>query len=450
MRINDTIVALATAPLAAGVAIVRVSGPQAWVVGQKISPKVADLEANRAVYTPFFAQAEHIDTGVLLPFKAPRSFTGEDVVEFQCHGGQAVLEALMGAILQIPGVRQAEAGEFSRRAVLHGKMDLTAAEGLADLVAAETEEQRRQALHQMRGELGARFDDWRQQIMALRAQVEAGVDFPDEELDVLSDTGIQHGLQKVYANIDQALAAHVGERVRSGLRVAVVGRPNAGKSTLTNLLTGRDTAIVSPLAGTTRDVVEAVMNIGGFPVTLADTAGLRETGDAIEAEGVRRAHLRATEADVLVALISAADWPEIDPGIQPLLVPGKALIVITHIDEHPCTIPPEWHGVPVLGQNLTAPEAAPAITEALSALIAERFGQARQAAQITRARHRQALQDARQHLDAALACMATRSGGAELLSEDLRQAAEAIGRVTGGVGTEDVLDLVFSTFCIGK
>ncbi len=450
MNFNDTIVALATAPLAAGVAILRVSGPQAWAVGQKIAPHVTQMEANRAIYTPFIANAEHIDTGVLLPFKAPHSFTGEDVVEFQCHGGQAVLAALTQAILDIPGVRQAEAGEFSRRAVLHGKMDLTAAEGLADLVAAETEEQRRQALHQMRGALGARFESWRQQLMALRAQVEAGVDFPDEELDVLADAALQQGIQQVHDDIGQALAQQVGERVRSGLRVAVVGRPNAGKSTLTNLLTGRDTAIVSPLAGTTRDVVETVMNIGGFPVTLADTAGLRDTGDEIEAEGVRRARLRAEEADLIVALVSAADWPTVDASLAPLLLPGKALIVVTHIDEHPCQPPKTLNGVPVLAQNLTAEEAALAIANTLTGLIKQRFGQAQQAAQITRARHRQALQDAQQHVQAALQCMAARAGGAELLSEDLRQAAEAIGRVTGGVGTEDVLDLVFSTFCIGK
>lgn len=450
---KDTIAALATAPLAAGVAVIRISGAQAWDVAVNLCPTFKGKKARMAHFGKILSHnGETLDEALVLGFKAPHSFTGEDVVEIQCHGGLAVVESILRELLAIDGVRQAEAGEFSRRAFMNGKMDLIQAEGLADLIAAQTEEQARQARHQMAGEVGNRFERWREQCLHLLAHVEAAIDFPDEELDVMAEAGLEEGVKDLLNDLNGALAINTGERLREGFSVAVVGRPNAGKSTLTNLLTGKQTAIVSDIAGTTRDVVEAHLNIGGLPVVLADTAGLRTSTDDIEAEGIRRAAEKAKAADVVIAVVSAAEWPHVDEVVATTLQPGKAVIVVSHADEQQVDAGKSPADVPVLALNLLDEASLTPLLACLEELIRSRFSQSQEGFAVTRRRHRACMEQAANHLQRALQLYYDQSAPslAELLAQDLRDAAAAIGRVTGRTGSEDVLDVVFSTFCIGK
>ena len=455
--LNDTIAAVATAPLPAGVAIIRLSGIQAWNAAQQICPAFEEGAPRTAYYSNVVYDGETLDHAVVIGFKAPASFTGQDVVEIQCHGGPATVQAVLAAVLSQQGVRHAEAGEFTRRAVLNGKMDLTEAEGLADLIAAETEEQRKQALRQLDGALGEQFEKWRQQIMALVAQVEAGIDFPDEELDILADEGIQKGIKTVIDSLQSSISTDAGERLRDGFRVVILGKPNAGKSTLTNLLSGKETAIVSPIEGTTRDVVETHLNIGGFPVVLADTAGLRQSEDIIEQEGVKRATRQAEQADIVIALVDAAEWPNVDETVQEYLQEGKSLVLVTKTDVTPVKVRETAKighlELPVLAVNLQEFESLEPILEMLTEMVRKKFGKARESALLTRQRHRQAVMDALQFLAQAKGLLENpRPDGSlsELLAQDLRSAANSIGTVKGHTGSEDVLDLVFSTFCIGK
>ena len=443
MKTEETIAALATAPLPAGVAVIRVSGPKALEKVRGLCPKLKDVQPRQAHFTPLMGgEGERLDEALLIHFPAPNSFTGEEVVELHTHGGRAVVQSVLGALFAL-GVRQAEAGEFTKRAVLNGKMDLTEAEGLADLIAAETEAQQKQALRQLGGELGKLFEGWRTEILALLAQVEAGIDFPDEELDILEDSGLERRLKALKVAFEKALAQNAGERLRDGFRLAIVGRPNAGKSTLTNLLTGRETAIVSPIAGTTRDVVEAPLDIGGYPVVLADTAGLRETDDVIEAEGVRRAEKEVQEADFVIQVVAA------DEGAPAPLDRPADMVVVSKTD-----LATAERLADVAVNLLEGETALEAILMRLTKKIEGQLGAAQSAAHITQARHREALQEALAHLEKASALWRARAENtlslSDLLAQDLREAAACIGRVTGAVSSEDVLDVVFSTFCIGK
>jgi len=456
---RDTIVALATAPLPAGVAVVRLSGPSALAAASQLMPKLAEAKPREMVFGALVHQGETLDHALGVYFKNPHSFTGEDVVELHCHGGRAVVQSVVSALQTFNGVRHAEAGEFTRRAFLNGKLDLTQAEGLGDLIAAETEAQRQQALRQLQGELGQRFENWRQQVMHLLAHVEAALDFPDEELEVLEEAGLKQKCETLLQDIQNAIATRSGERLRDGFAVAIVGKPNAGKSTLTNLLTGKDTAIVSPIAGTTRDVVEAHLNICGYPVVLADTAGIRESSDVIEQEGVRRATARAENADLVIYVVEANEWPALDEKLLGKIQPQHALVLVSKIDSRsdlklPATIDIRGASVPVLGLNLATANSLTTLLPWVASAIEKRMGPAREAAQITRARHRAALQQASEHLQRALDLYAQGSSAkyslSDLLAQDLRDAAKAIGSVTGKTDVEDVLDLVFSTFCIGK
>ena len=304
---RDTIFALSSGRPPAAIAVVRISGPAAGValertIGRIPSPRRATLARVRDPAT-----AEVIDEGLALWFPGPTSETGEDIAELQIHGGRAVITAVLGALAKLEGLRPAEAGEFTRRAFENGRMDLTAVEGLADLVAAETEAQRRQALRHLNGLLGDRADSWRQRLIQALALVEAGIDFPDED-DVPREV-MARALEIVRPladEIEQASAGQ-GERLREGLRVAIAGPPNAGKSTLFNRLARREAAIVSPFPGTTRDVLELHLDLGGYPVTVLDTAGIRETDDPVEQEGVRRAAGQAASADLVLWIIDATD-----------------------------------------------------------------------------------------------------------------------------------------------
>jgi tRNA modification GTPase len=371
-----------------------------------------------------------LDRALVLWFPGPASYTGEDAAELHLHGGRAVMEGVAEALVAL-GARPAEPGEFTRRAFLNGKLDLLAAEATADLVEAETSAQRRQALRQMEGALGELYRGWSARLLRLLAQQEALIDFPDEDLppEVEAET-----LQEIGA-LEAAMRAHLaddhrGERLREGLVFAITGPPNAGKSTLINALAEREVAIVSPLPGTTRDVLEARVVLGGVPVTLLDTAGLREAADPLEQEGVRRARARAAAADLVIAVADATapSTPE-QEGPSVVLVVNKA-------DLSPVTQP--------LGISART-GAGLAMLRTRLAAEAARLTQAAGPAPLTRARHRAAVTEAAGHLAAA-----REIGLAELRGEELRLAMQALGRLTGAVGVEDVLDSIFRHFCIGK
>ena len=442
---GDTIFALSSGGGRAAIAVVRVSGPAAADALKRLGG--APLPEARRAALRRFREPETgaaIDQGLALWFPAPASATGEDMAEFHVHGGPTVIAALCDALAAIPGLRPAEPGEFTRRAFEAGRLDLTEAEGIADLVAAETEAQRRQALAQMEGGLHRLYDDWRQRLTALRANVEAAIDFSDQELGDDPMAAAAPGL----AALEAEIAAHLndsrrGERLREGFCIAIVGAPNAGKSSLLNRLAGRDAAIVSTRAGTTRDVVEVRLDLEGWPITLADTAGLRESQDEIESEGVRRALARAASADLSLVVFDGAFLPEADAQSLALLN-DDALAVLNKTDLLSGPAPAEIGGRAAMGVSCLTGAGIDTLLEALTDEIARRYPPGGAPA-LTRARHRQAVVECRDALGRAIAGPAD-----ERLAEELRLAAHALGRITGRVDVEAVLDLVFRDFCIGK
>ncbi len=441
---SDTIFAPATASGRAGVAVIRISGAGARAALEGICGLASPLP-RRAIRCRMVDPVSGValDDGLALWFPGPASFTGEDVAELHVHGGRATIDAVCGALarLESPGnrLRLAEAGEFSRRAFDHGKLDLTAIEGLADLVAAETEAQRRQALRQLDGALGARVEEWRTELLAALARIEAAIDFPDEDLPDRLVSETDHNILRLMADINQSIDDNrQGERVREGLSIAIIGAPNAGKSSLLNALARRDAAIVSDRAGTTRDVVEVRLDLGGYPVTVADTAGLRATADEVEQEGVRRALARSGAADLTLvvfdgsaAVADAASLAQLGPdcvaivnkidlGARKFAVPGAIPVSVR------------------TGANL----------DGLLAEIERRVVALMDVAgppPLTRARHRAALVECAAALDRAVSEPAV-----DLKAEDVRLAVQALGRITGRVDIEDLLDVIFSEFCIGK
>jgi tRNA modification GTPase len=434
---HRTIFALASAPGRAGIAVLRLSGPQAYRAVQALTGKAPI--ARRATRVKFHdpESGELVDDGLVLFFPRPDSYTGEDVAEFHVHGSRAVAAALLELLGRRPGLRLAEPGEFTRRAFENGKLDLTEAEAVADLVEAETGAQRRQALRQLDGALGRLYEDWRERLMRSLARLEAEIDFPEEGLPPDLWAGIRGEVEALAAEI----AAHLaddrrGERLRDGVSVAILGPPNAGKSSLMNALARHDIAITSAIAGTTRDVIEARLDLGGYPVVLADTAGLRESADAIEQEGVRRALARADAADLRLVILDATR-PE--ARIDPALIDENALVILNKID-----LAPETDSPGALRLSVATGEGMNALLARLTEEVAKRIDTSG-APLITRARHREALRTCAEALarfqDARLA---------ELAAEDLRQASRALGRITGRTDVEDLLDLVFREFCIGK
>jgi len=328
----DTIFAVATGAVRAGVAIIRISGPQAGSVLETMSqgplppPRLATRRSIRG------NSGEVIDNGLVLWFPAPGSFTGENVAELHVHGGSAVGAAVLDALAAVDGTRPAEAGEFTRRAFENGKLDLTAAEGLADLVNSETEAQRRQAFGQMQGDLARIYDTWRGRLLQAIGHLEATIDFSDEDLPEEVDSGVFREVGSLRNEIGRHLAeGSRGERIRTGIRVAIIGPPNAGKSSILNVLARRDAAIVSHHPGTTRDVIEVPLDLGGFPVIVADTAGIREAEGEVEEEGVRRARMLAEEADLKIAVFDGALWPEVDVQTKALL-DADTIVVLNKAD----------------------------------------------------------------------------------------------------------------------
>ena len=448
-----TIFALASGAGRAGVAVIRISGPQALAALESLSGRTG-FQPRRARRVDFATTAgERLDSGLALWFPAPHSFTGEDVAELHVHGGRAVIEGVLAALGRCAGLRPAAAGEFSRRAVLTGKMDLTQAEGLADLVAAETAAQRRQALRQADGGLRDLYEGWRARLVRLQAHVEAGIDFADEDpgaADPARQTGIAAELTELRSEIDAHLAdAGRGEGLRDGVRVALVGAANAGKSSLLNALVGREAAIVSSQPGTTRDVIEVAVDLDGYPVVFADTAGLRETIGDVEREGVRRAQAWAAAADLKLVVLDGALWPDADAASLALL-DTNAIAVISKADLRTPAAMDAPGEAPVLPVRAVAVSALTGtgladLLDALRREIGQRFAVS-EAPVLTRARHRQALEACA----AALSRAGLTAEVPELQAEDLRAAADALGRVTGRVDVEQLLDVIFRDFCIGK
>jgi tRNA modification GTPase len=450
-----TIFALATAPGRSGVAVFRVSGPAARQSLTALckpndipKPREASL---RKIHNP--ATGELIDHALVLFFEAPHSFTGEDVVEFHTHGGRAIAHALTDILQKLPGYRLAEPGEFTRRAFENGKMDLTEAEAIADLVDAETEAQRRQALRQMEGALGQLYEDWRARLIKALAYLEASIDFSDEDLPKDVAEKQLNDLRILASDIARHLDdRHRGERLRDGFSIAILGPPNAGKSSLLNALAKREAAIVSSTAGTTRDVIEVHLDLGGYPVTVADTAGLRECADAIESEGIRRALKRAEQADLKLLVFDGEQGSMLDAATLKL-ADDNAIIVVNKKDllsgqwsvvseEKPSSLTTDhWPPTLISAQN---GEGIPQLLDRLIHEIDLRFGGTSQPP-LTRARHRAALEECAGHLQRALSAEQS-----ELRAEDVRLSMRALGRITGRVDVEDLLDIIFRDFCIGK
>jgi tRNA modification GTPase len=491
---TDTIFAPATAAGRAAIAVLRLSGPDAARAVTALAGGLPPARSARRRRLGDPATDAPLDDALVLWFPAPASFTGEDVAELHLHGSRAVLAAVMDALGRL-GLRLAEPGEFTRRAFLNGKLDLTQAEAIADLAAAETEAQRRQALRQLDGELGGLYRGWAHRLTRMLAHLEAAIDFPDEDLPPAIEDEIAAETRALAGEIGSHLAdGRRGERLRDGITVAIVGPPNAGKSSLLNRIARREAAITSPYPGTTRDIVEVAIDLAGYPVVLADTAGLREADDPVEREGLRRARARAADAEIRLFVFDArcpsdatgaAAWPGADTllaankidllapccdghGEREPVMPGLDLGIHATVGaadhgkgagthgsgpraEDPREKPVHDVGVAAYACDVQAPFPVSALTgdgldsllQALGARIAEAYRT--EAPVLTRARHRQSLEDAAAALARALAADLS-----ELRAEDLRLALRSLGHITGAVDVEDLLDIIFRDFCLGK
>jgi tRNA modification GTPase len=439
----DTIFALATAAGRAAVAVVRISGPQTSNIVQALA---APLPApRRAALRRLKSAGEVLDEALVLWLPGPGSFTGEDSAELHLHGGRAGVEVVTAALASL-GLRLAEPGEFSRRAFQNGKLDLTQAEAIADLVDAETEGQRKQALGQLEGGLSARYEAWRKRLISALARLEAAVDFPDEDLPEALSTEVGTRIADLAGELEAALADEGrGERVREGFRIALIGAPNAGKSSLLNRLAGREAAIVTAIAGTTRDVIEVPAVIDGFKVLYADMAGLRDSADPIEQEGVRRAQAWAEGADLRLLVVdgSASDGAWLQAA--GLTHPGDILLLNKADRTEGEDSEARMEGLTALPVSAVTEHGLDALQQALSERVRRLTGGDFPA--VTRLRHRRHLEDAVLSLRRAQHSLAL---SPELGAEDLRHAGLALGRIAGRIDPEQVLDEVFSSFCIGK
>ena len=427
----DTIYALATAQGRAGVAVVRISGPQAH---EACIHLCGDLPEPRRTALRVLTGADGVklDEALVLVFPHGGSFTGEAVVELHLHGSTAVVAAVLRELSALPGLRAAEAGEFTRRALENGRLDLAQVEGLADLIDAETEAQRRQALRVLSGDLGRLAEGWRRDLIRAAALLEATIDFADEDVPVDVTPEVSDLLHSVQADLRrQSAGVATAERIRTGFEVAIVGAPNVGKSTLLNALAGREAAITSEYAGTTRDVIEVRMDLGGIPVTLLDTAGLRETSDVVEGIGITRARERAALADLRVFLIDGEDQPDLSPEPEDIVVRAKADLLQ---DKAGAVSGISGEGIESLVGEITS-----RLSGRLSGLgIA------------TRERHRVAMLRAVSALDDAARHLLLGPVAYELTAEELRQAIRALESLVGRVDVENLLDEIFSSFCVGK
>lgn len=454
---RDTIFALSSGRPPAAIAVVRISGPNARAALEQLAGRVPEPRRAGLARIRDPQNGEVIDEALALWFPGPNSETGEDTVELQLHGGRAVIAAVLATLGRIAGFRPAEAGEFTRRAFENGRLDLTAVEGLADLIGAETEAQRRQAFRQMKGLLGQRVETWRVRLIEALALVEARIDFSDEA-DVPEDlTGPALKIARELRDEIAAVLAEAGrgERLREGLVVAIAGPPNAGKSTLLNRIAKREAAIVSPVAGTTRDVIEVHLDLDGYPVTLMDTAGIRDSDDPVEQEGVRRARHRVSEADLVLWVVDAQARERATGVSEPGAIVSEGAmtwIVRNKIDLLPPSKRTEQRNevkddsIVIYSISATDGLGLAGFLTDLGEFARSYFGP--ESAILTRERHRNALKSAEASLTMALA--EGTAGREDIVAEELRSAAQQLGRLTGRVDVEDILDVIFRDFCIGK
>ena len=453
---QDTIFALSSGKGKAGVAVIRVSGENALEalshcgIDEEIKPRTACLKKltdyrNNAV----------IDHALVIYFKAPYSFTGEDSVEFHLHGSVAVINNMLDMLASIEGFRPAEAGEFSRRSFDNDKMDLLQAEGLSDLIEAETSAQAKQSLRFIEGETSNLYEYWREAVIEIRALIEAYVDFPDEDIPPQVDNQAFENSQILIEQIDKQLSNKSGERLRKGIVAAIIGPPNAGKSTLINKLSRREVAIVSDIAGTTRDSLECHLDINGYPLTLIDTAGIRRTEDVIESEGVKRAKEKANNADFMIVIFSAENYPNF--GSEALnMIDKNSIVIINKADLKKIEISDlKINSENIIITSLLNPQAAEPsykgiedIEEVIAAKL-ENMMESSESAIITRQRHKTALQSCRNCLEEFIKARKEHKQ-TELCAENLRQASFYLSSITGRIDVENVLDKIFSEFCIGK
>ena len=454
---TDTIIALASGAGRAGIAVIRVSGAASPALLRQLSSQEPGVSRETPLPAPRRAairslqdsDGAFLDEALVLWMPGPNSYTGEDTVEFHVHGGPAVIAAVLDTALRTGLCRVAEPGEFTRRAFDAGRMDLTQAEAIGDLIDAETEGQRRQAGRLYQGEAARTFEGWRGLLMAAMASLEASIDFPDEaDIPGEIDLSALEPIEALAAELEAALRdAGRLALVREGFRVAILGPPNAGKSSLMNRLARREAAIVSPIAGTTRDVIEVRLVLAGFPVWIADTAGLREASDAIEAEGVRRALARAEEADLRIWVSDAADVSR-ETSVAGLGTPRDGDLEVLNKADLVQPAPALGLGENVFVVSARTGAGVDALERRLVQVVRERL-EGDEAPLVTRARHRELVEEALLAVNRAL--HAARAGiGAELVSEDLRLAARALGRITGTIDVEDLLERIFSQFCVGK
>ncbi len=440
MTDSKTIFALATAPGKAGVGVVRISGDKAYEVLANLTGKKEFLPRKASVYDLYHPISKLlIDKALVIYFKAPNSFTGEDVVEFHVHGSPAVYKILYDALKSL-SLSIAEPGEFSRRAFMNGKMDLTQAEGLADLIEAETEVQHRQALRQMEGELGKFYEDLRKEIINTMAFIEAYIDFPDEDIP----ENITNNILKKVSDIRNKILSHLrnnkrGERIREGINVTIIGAPNVGKSTLMNYLSKRDVAIVSDIPGTTRDAIEAYLNINGYPVVITDTAGIRESSDIIEKEGVKRSKQRAKTSDIKIIMFDATSKP--DHNIKQFIEKNDIVVV----NKSDLAKPKRFPGGAIeisLKTGVGLEKLVSALNEVLESIFPT------QNLTPTRLRHRDLLELAESNLNKVIEDFG--KVDITLIAEELRLASRSLAKITGKIDIEDILDVIFKEFCIGK
>ena len=427
----NTIFAIASAPGKAGVSVIRISGDHAWTAASQLCGRLPKAR-HSALRILRDAGGVRLDEALVLPFAAKASFTGEDVVEFHTHGSIAVTAAVLRVLGDIPDLRLAEAGEFTRRALENGRMDLAQIEGLADLIDAETEAQRRQALRVLSGDLGKRTEGWRKDLIRAAALLEATIDFADEDVpvDVFPEVAelVKKTIQSLALEIE---GTKIAERVRTGFEVAIVGAPNVGKSTLLNALAGREAAITSEHAGTTRDVIEVRMDLNGLPVTILDTAGLRETDDVVESIGIQRAKDRAALADIRVFLVEHGEQPDILFEAGDLALTAKADL---HGGKEGSISGLSGHGIPMLIDHITLELGQRAATVGLA----------------IRERHRMAMELALSSLIEVETLLLSGGEVSDIAAEELRTSIRALDSLVGRIDVENLLDEIFSSFCIGK
>ncbi|MCL8566729.1 tRNA uridine-5-carboxymethylaminomethyl(34) synthesis GTPase MnmE [Escherichia coli] len=454
MHSTDTIVAQATPPGRGGVGILRVSGPKAAVVAQTILGKVP--KPRYADYLPFRNEDNSVlDQGIALFFPNPNSFTGEDVLELQGHGGPIILDLLLKRILQIPGIRIANPGEFSERAFLNDKLDLAQAEAIADLIDASSEQAARSAINSLQGAFSSHINEMVESLTNLRIYVEAAIDFPDEEIDFLSDGVIEGKLNTVIGQLDDVRAqARQGSLLREGMKVVIAGRPNAGKSSLLNALAGREAAIVTDIAGTTRDVLREHIHIDGMPLHIIDTAGLREASDEVERIGIERAWQEIEQADRVLFMVDSTTteattpeeiWPEFMARL-PSTLPVTVIRNKSDLTGEPAEITSQGD-YPMI--RLSARDGMG--IELLRSHLKEAMGfnSNTEGGFLARRRHLQALNTAAEHLQQGYQQLVYAKSG-ELLAEELRLAQQALSEITGELTSDDLLGRIFSSFCIGK